>query len=477
MFKKKIIVVDLDGTLINTDSLYESLLKGFYKHPIRLITMVPCVSSKSLFKQKVSSIVELDPAALPYNHMLIKWLNERKESGSYIVLATGADIKIANPIAKHLNLFDEVIASDGKSNMTGINKCEELCRRFGTHNFTYVGNSKTDLAVWKKANKAVVVNARNSVLSAAKKLTSVEKVISPSKKTFDSWRRVFRFHQYLKNLLVFVPFLAAQKFTDLSSLFSLAYGFLAFCLCASSVYITNDLIDLESDRKHPRKRFRPFASGNVPILYGVVLAPICLAISFMLAFMVNKLFIFWLAGYYILTTLYSLKLKQLILLDCLTLAALYTLRIIAGGAASSTPLSFWLLAFSIFLFLSLAYVKRYAELHMHLDKGSNTNLVGRGYNVEDEKIIQMFGISAGYTAVLILALYLNSDQVLHLYQTPQIIWFSIPIMLFWISWLWMKAHRGEMHDDPVVFAVKDKVSLLAGLAFIVTFIMAKLIVL
>jgi 4-hydroxybenzoate polyprenyltransferase len=252
--------------------------------------------------------------------------------------------------------------------------------------------------------------------------------------------------------------------TDMATWMTLMLAFAAFSLCASSVYIANDLLDLESDRQHPRKCKRPFASGVLPAWTGVLLAPLLLVVSLLLASAVGSGFLAWLGFYFLLTCAYSFGLKRLMLVDCLTLAVLYTLRIVAGAAAAGMSLSFWLLAFSIFLFLSLAYVKRYAELQVKMGSGKE-KVHGRGYLTSDAPLVQTLGITSGYAAVVVLALYLNSDAVLQLYNTPEFIWGAVPVMLFWVSWIWMQAHRGEMHDDPLVFAVKDKASLLAGAAF------------
>lgn len=292
----------------------------------------------------------------------------------------------------------------------------------------------------------------------------VEHAFPPAVINFTSWRKVLRIHQWLKNGLLFIPLLAAHQLINPAAWIELILAFASFSLCASSVYITNDLLDLESDRQHPRKCLRPFASGNVPIWMGVLLAPILLILSFLLARHVGGQFIPWLVFYFVVTWAYSWGLKRLMLVDCLTLAMLYTLRIIAGAAAISMPMSFWLLAFSVFLFLSLAFVKRYAELQVQALSGKQ-KVHGRGYYTSDAPLLQMLGISSGYAAVVVLALYLNSEAVLQLYRTPEFVWGAVPVMLFWISWIWMRAHRGEMHDDPLIFAVKDKASLVAGMCF------------
>ena len=468
------IAVDLDGTLLHTDTLHESAVDLLHHHPMQLLLLpLWLMQGKAYLKQKLSSYVTLNPATLPYNLQLIEWLKEQKQSGHRLILCTAADSKTAYAIAEHLNLFDEVMASDGHTNLAGIHKNAALVQLFGEQAFIYAGNSSADLEVWASAAKGVVVNANDKLIRKASALVEIDKVFAPQPITVHSWRRVLRIHQYLKNILLFVPLAAAHQIGNFESLSLLFLAFISFSLCASSVYITNDLIDLDSDRQHPRKHHRPFAAGVVPISYGVLLAPVCLITSFALALLVGANFFAWLLAYFGVTVPYSLRLKRYALIDCLTLAALYTLRIIAGAAAVAITLSFWLLAFSIFLFLSLAFVKRYTELQMQITQG-NTHAHGRGYSVEDAPLIQTLGITAGYAAVLVLALYLHSETVMILYNTPQFIWGSIPLILFWISWVWLKAHRGQMHDDPIVFALRDKSSLMVGVLFIAIFIIAKL---
>ncbi len=276
---------------------------------------------------------------------------------------------------------------------------------------------------------------------------------------------MLRVHQWLKNSLLFIPLFAAHELTRTGVWIPLILAFFSFSLCASSAYIVNDLHDLDSDKQHPRKTNRPFASGITPIWVGVLLAPLLLLCSLSLALLVGTSFLKCLTFYFGMTCAYSWVLKRFILVDCLTLAMLYTMRIVAGAVAANITLSFWLLAFSIFLFLSLAFVKRYAELELQLLHGKQA-LLGRGYYTTDAPLIQTLGLGAGYAAILVMALYLNSNDVLKLYPTHELVWGTIPVLLFWISWMWMQAHRGNMHDDPLVFAIKDKASLLAGAAFV-----------
>jgi len=460
----KPLVVDLDGTLIYSDMLHESAIRVFRERPFRTLRIPFLLArGKAFLKQHLASSTEFDPKTLPYNEELLEWLKQQREGGRRLVLCTASDRSIANLISDHLNIFDEVIASDGVSNIAGEHKAATLVQRFDHHGYDYAGNSHKDLPVWSHAHKAIVVNGSNDLVKKANAVAAVERVFPQRDIGFSAWCRVLRIHQWLKNLLLFVPLFAAHDLGNGAAWASLLLAFVAFSLCASSVYIVNDLLDLESDRLHPRKRNRPFASGLVPAWIGVFAAPLLLIASLTIALVVGKYFLFWLIFYFAVTCAYSWVLKRLMLIDCLTLALLYTLRIIAGAAAVGHDLSFWLLAFSVFLFLSLAFVKRYAELGIQLLSGKE-KVHGRGYHTGDAPLIQTMGIVAGYISVVVLALYLNSDSVLNLYAVPELIWGAVLVMLFWVSWMWMQAHRGNMHDDPLVFAFKDVPSLGAGAA-------------
>lgn len=459
------LVVDLDGTLIHTDMLHESALKVLGNNPLDTLR-IPywLLQGKAILKKNLAHRADLDPSTLPYNRDLLNWLKQQRTQGRKLILCTASDLTIASAISEHLGIFDEIMASDGARNLAGIHKAEALEQRFGLTGFDYVGNSRADLAVWEKARRAIIVNASANLIKKAGLCCEVEQIFTAPTLGFSVWRRVLRAHQWLKNLLLFVPFLAAHEISNPDTFMALIFAFFSFSLCASSVYIVNDLLDLESDRQHPRKSNRPFASGLVPAWMGVILAPLLLLSSLMLAQQVGGTFLPWLVFYFVFTCAYSWGLKRLMLIDCLTLAMLYTLRIVAGAAAASMALSFWLLSFSVFLFLSLAFVKRYAELEVQMLNGKQ-KIHGRGYFTSDAPLIQTMGITSGYAAVLVLALYINSDAVVQLYRTPEFVWGTVPILLFWVSWMWMQAHRGKMHDDPLVFAVKDKASLIAGVAF------------
>ena len=459
------LAVDLDGTLIHTDTLHESAVRALRAHPLSVLAMPFWLArGKAFLKQRLAAHSEFDPAALPYNGPLLDWLRAQKSQGRPLILCTAADQSMAMAVAEHTDLFDDVMASDGHHNLSSRNKASALEARFGRGGFDYAGNSAADMPVWQSARRAIVVNAPASVEQQARAVADVEQVFSGHRAGFADFSRVFRVHQWMKNLLLFITPLAAHIVPDADMAGTLMLAFFAFCFCASAVYIANDLFDLDSDRYHPRKKFRPFASGRVSVHLGVLLAPLLILVAAVLALQAGALFAAWLAFYFVLTCAYSWGLKRLIIVDCLVLAMLYSVRIIAGAAAAGIPLSFWLLAFSVFLFLSLAFVKRYAELIVQAQMGRE-KAHGRGYLTTDAPLVQSLGLAAGYSSVLVLAFYLNSEAVVKLYSSPEFMWTSVPVMLFWISWVWMKAHRGQMHDDPLIFALRDRASLIAGLAF------------
>jgi 4-hydroxybenzoate polyprenyltransferase len=361
-----------------------------------------------------------------------------------------------------------------RSLLQGIHQTANLLHQLGVGPEDAVGvllpgGLAYHLALWG-GEAAGIVQPLNPLLSDEKLLSllraSNAKVLIAHGAEDDSQLRAkaLRLHQWLKNGLLLVPLLASHQLTDGAAWMSLFWAFVAFSLCASSVYIANDLLDLESDRQHPRKCNRPFASGALPVHKGALLAPILFLLSCGVGVYVGPDFLQWLLIYFVLTCIYSVKLKQLVLVDCMTLAILYTLRIVAGAAAVASAMSFWLLAFSVFLFLSLAFIKRFAELQVQLLQGKH-KAHGRGYFTDDAPLIQMLGIASGFMSVLVLALYLNSPDVQLLYAQPEWVWGNVPVMVFWVSWLWLRAHRGEMHDDPLIFAVKDKVSLVSGVLF------------
>ena len=453
------LVIDLDGTLVRTDLLHESVLKMVRNAPYLLFALPYwLLAGKASFKRRVAERAWPDFDSLPYDPELVDWIREQRGNGRRVVLCTASDSAYAEGVASHLGLFDEVIGSDGTTNLSAERKAAALVDRYGDHGFDYAGNSNDDLEVWRDSRRAILVSASPSLGQAARERFDVEREFRRKGPRLSTWLRAMRLHQWLKNLLVFVPLAGAHQLHDLALLWQATVAFLAFGLCASSVYILNDLMDVEADRHHPRKRFRPFASGALSTAKGIVFAALLLAAAILLAVTVTPGFVFWLGVYFALTLAYTFDLKRRPLADCVALGGLHTLRIVAGWSAVGLAASFWLLAFSLFLFLSLAFVKRYSELAAIVRAGAD-EAQGRGYRASDLQLVLTMGVAAGFNAVLLMALYINGDTVLKLYQRPEVLWLAIPVVLYWISRMWMKAYRGDMEDDPLLYAIRDRYSL------------------
>lgn len=452
------LIVDLDGSLLRSDLLLESGIAFFRQHPLRCWQPVVWLhAGKFVLKENLSRATMLNASTLPYDPDVLAFLQEEKSRGRMLVLATASHRLQADAVAQHLQLFDEVLATEHGHNLSAENKRDALVARFGEQGFDYIGNSSDDLPVWRVARKA-------------QQYSNVDRVFSGYPSGINEWLKAMRLHQWLKNLLIFVPLLAAHQVFNGAALWHAMVAFLAFGLTASSVYLLNDLLDLADDRQHPSKCRRPFAAGTLPLLSGLMVIPLLLLGSAGL----TALFLPWkfmavLLTYYGLTLLYSFKLKRHSSIDVISLAALYTLRIIAGAAALALPLTFWLLSFSMFLFLSLALVKRYAELHEAFARNELGQTRGRGYFPDDMPIIATLGIAAGYLSVLVLALYVHDLEASTLYTWTQSLWLTCPLLLLWITRIWLLTHRGQMHEDPVVFAARDSFSGLIAVLFLLAF--------
>lgn len=452
-----ILVVDLDGTLLKSNMLYESFWSAFALRldtPFKSMTKLLC--GKAALKSYLASAATIDIASLPYDNEVIKYINDYRAKGGKVALITATNHLLAEKIANHLNIFDEVFGSDGNVNLKGAVKAGFLVKRFGRGNFCYMGDSYADLPIWENAGKVVTVNAHRSL---CRQTEALDKPFEHLKTFNHSWLPyliALRPHQWLKNILIFVPVLAAHKF-DVNLLLSSIQAFIAFCLIASSVYIFNDLLDLNADRAHIRKRLRPFASGVIPLFHGNIIAFVLLSGGIVIAAFLNWMFLFAIGAYYVISLAYSLVLKRKVVIDICILAGLYTMRILAGGFATGIELSIWLLAFSVFFFLSLAAVKRQAEL-VDLAEGDKMLVTGRGYKVQDLPIITIISMTSGYISVFVLMLYINSPNVINLYQTPEILLGICCILLYWLTRTVLVTQRGSMHDDPVVFAAKDRIS-------------------
>ncbi|WP_018231318.1 UbiA family prenyltransferase [Thioalkalivibrio thiocyanodenitrificans] len=460
--QEPVLAVDLDGTLVKTDTLVEAVLSLVRARPSALAGASAALTrGRAGFKAWIADQVLPDVDSLPLNTTLIQWLRTQRSANRTLLLVTAADRRIADAVAARIGLFDGVLATDNGRNLKGERKAAALVSRFGTGGFDYAGDARTDIPVWRAARRAIVVGGP-SLQKAAARVAEVAHVIPHDPPRVPAVLRALRPHQWVKNLLVFVPLIAAHQLTHGPDLLSATLAFLIFGLAASSVYLLNDLLDLPADRRHPGKRGRPFASGDLPLVWGLLLAPILLCTAVILSLLFLPIsFILVLSGYLVLNAAYTLALKQVAIVDVILLAALYTIRIIAGAAAVAIPPSYWLLAFSAFIFLSLALCKRYTEL-LQLARRGELRAAGRGWTVDDLPLVRWLGISSGLACVLVLALYIHSTPALALYAVPEALWLICPLLIYWLIRLWLKTHRGEMHDDPVVFALKDRASVLSG---------------
>lgn len=476
-FDGRPLVVDLDGTLLKTDLLAETANRFLTRHPFRSYRLVHwLMSGKSTLKERLAEQGEIDPRWLPYNEPLLAWLRDQKAQGRRLVLATASHFALAQSVAAHLDLFEEVVGSDADTNLKSERKRDELVSRYGDHGFDYVGDSAADLAVWSSAQCAYAVSSSPRLIARARSVCDAVQVMGTGRRPlFKSLLRSLRPYQWVKNLLVLVPLFAAHRYGDEPSVARALLATFVFCLIASSAYLLNDLADVSHDRHHRNKSRRPLAAGDLSLVQAWVIWPALLAAAFALAgWLLPAPLAGALAGYFVLTVSYSLRLKRVAVVDVLVLAGLYTIRVAAGAFAIDVPLSFWLLAFSMFLFLSLALIKRYSELKSSGEDGGH-GTSGRGYYHKDLEVVQGLGTSSGYIAVLVLALYIQDADTSALYRSPRFIWLACPLLLFWISRAWIIAHRGQMHDDPIVFALKDRVSWLVGICLVALFILAGLV--
>lgn len=469
----KPLCVDLDGSLTPTDTLWEGCLKLIRSNPAYLAKMLYwLLLGKARFKQQVSKRISLDPDLLPYTESLLDYLRTQKKAGRELCLVTAANTDIADAIAGKLGVFDKILASDETTNLSGRNKADRLIGEYGEKGFVYAANARIDMAIWQHAAAAILVNAPQKLGRLVKKKgIKIEAVFSiESKGILRSLVRNMRLHQWAKNSLLFVPVILATS-QPLAAWLNVVLGFFAFSLTASSIYIINDLFDLEADRKHPKKRNRPFASAVLPIPVGIMAVPILLGSAAIMAWQVNLMFSLLLVVYVILTTAYSIILKLRALIDVFTLAMLYTLRIIAGVFAANIVVSHWLLAFSVFFFLSFAFAKRYSELR-NLAEAGDLSATTRGYMVSDLPIISLFGVTSSYLAIMVMIMYIHDLQANRMYSEPMWLWGISVVMLYWVSRVWLKAYRGLMDEDPVLFAMRDRVSYMVAIVVAVSFWLA-----
>ena len=465
------LVVDLDGTLTSSDTLVESILLLLKANPLNLFRVIAwAIAGPVVLKNRVAALVSLKVASLPWRADLIEWLRQQRQAGRRIVLATAAHRSIADAVALHLGLFERVLATEGGLNLKGSNKLAAIREAVGPA-FVYAGDSAADLPIWGASTAAVLVGASSFVQAQVLGRVPVEAEFPRPDVGLQVWLRALRVHQWVKNLLLFVPLFTAFAFGQADKLLAAALTFIGFSLAASATYLMNDLWDLESDRQHPRKRERALASGRITVAQGVAMAALLLLVGHAVALFVSWQTAAVLAGYVVLTTSYSWALKSYVLIDVLTLAMLYTYRVLAGAVATDIAVSTWLLAFSIFTFFSLALVKRCAEL-VSLQQLGREAARGRDYRVGDLVVLWPFGASASICAIVVFGLYVATPETAARFVHPQILWLVAVGLIYWFGRLWIKTARGEMHDDPIVFALRDGGSRITVLAMLAVFIAA-----
>lgn len=451
------LVVDLDGTLINTDLLVETAFEVMGRQPWTALSMVAWLAGgRARLKQELAARARLEVAHLPYNEAVLESVRAARNQGRRVILASASDERLVAAVADHLGLFDAWMGSDGTVNLAGGTKAARLQQMLDGGTFDYIGNSRRDLPVWRTGRRAILANAPDGIARQLGTMNIPFDVLPSQNAGLGGWLRLLRPHQWAKNVLVFLALFTAHRFT-LEALEQAVLAFIAFSLCASAVYVLNDLVDIQADRQHPAKRKRPFASGHVQILHGLALAPVLLAMALVAGYFVSPQFLTVLACYFAITAAYTFVLKRLMVIDVVTLAVLYTVRIIGGAVAIAVPISQWLLAFSIFLFLCLALVKRFSEIALRADAGLD-DTPNRDYRANDLPIVGGLAAASGYNAVIVFALYLSSDAVKALYAHPTVLWASVPLLIYWISRVLLLMQRRQMPDDPVVFALRDRVS-------------------
>lgn len=448
------LAVDLDGTLIAGDLLWETIFVLIKKSPLCffLIPIWLLNGGKARLKSEIAKRVVIKPELLPYRADFLAFLRDQKAAGRMLVLATASPKPFAEAVAAHLGLFDRVMASSETGNLRSKAKRDALIEEFGDGGFDYAGNSRDDIVVFEAARQSVVVAPDKAAAGWHKKHGGL--IFTPEPVRLKTLIKMLRCHQWLKNVLIAVPMVLAHDILAFDTVASTALAMLAFSATASAIYILNDLFDLDADRAHARKKRRPFASGEISIPMGLLFMALLLVVAATVCLLLPPLFSAVMIIYLVATTAYSMSLKRMLLIDILMLAGLYTMRLIAGATATGIEASFWLLAFSGFFFLSLALVKRYVEL-ANSTVPAGERIAGRGYLAEDLPMVMQAGVASAFAAILVLALYIDSDSVRTLYNYPWMIWPLAPVVLYINLRLWVLAQRGQMDEDPVVFIIKD----------------------
>lgn len=441
--------VDLDGTLVKLDTLHQAVFLLIRRYPFTILKLPGWIKrGRAFFKNEVMKKVILDVSALPYNQKFIDFLHQEKKNGRKLILTTAANFRTAQAVADHLNIFDEILASSPTENLYGLKKQQAILNKY--QDYDYAGDSIGDLPVFNSARKKILVNPLKRIKINA------DHVIDDRSIFITTFFKALRPYQWIKNILIFTPILLAHDIKNFNSIEKGIMAFFSFSFIASAIYIFNDLLDLEADQNHPKKKYRPFASGNLQLINGLWLIPILLIISFTMGILVSNSFLIILLIYLILTTLYSIKIKQLFGLDVIILTILYILRVISGSFATGNEISAWFIGFSLFLFLSLALFKRFSELEEL--KGRSDHEVSqreRGYKISDKNILFYTGCFAALSTIIVLVGYILSPTAQDLYTLNYRLWFLLPLITYWFIRLWLNARRGNFHDDPLLFAITD----------------------
>ncbi len=465
------LAVDVDGTLLMTDLLHESALQFVARHPFQTPRLVGwLMQGKAGLKAQLADRIDPGVAALPLRPEVVALIRAAQAEGRPVYLASASDARLVEALAAHIGGIAGVIGSDGATNMAGDAKAAALVAQFGRGGFDYVGDTAVDLPVWAAARKALVVARSPRLTARAAQVAADTQVVATSQRQLKDYVRALRPHQWAKNSLVFLAMFAGHKL-NLHNFMLSALAFVCFCAAASSAYVINDLLDLPGDRAHPRKVRRPFASGALPVLDGVVLAALLMALALALVSVLPPAFMLVLAVYIATTLGYSMVFKRYAIIDVLVLGGLYTIRVIGGVVVIQSSDAQWLLMFSLFLFLCLALVKRCSELVQLRERGI-ADTPGRGYRVSDLAVLQPMAAAAGYGAVLLSALYVSSNKVARLYEHPKLLWLICPLIMYWISRVLLLSGRGELHDDPVIFAITDRLSWLTAAAVVAVVLVA-----
>ncbi len=474
--KGMLLAVDLDGTLLNTDTLFEALAENLRRRPFwTLWQMIQLPFAIARVKARIQSEGRIDIATLPVNEQVLAYCRQSKTEGRPVWLVSAADQGIVNKVAAHFGLFDRAVGSDGTTNNKGSVKAAFL-QKVAPEGFEYVGDSRADLKVWIKAKAASLVGGGDARARAVEKMgVTIAHRFDRPKRGVRAWIKALRLHQWAKNGLIFVPAIMAMQIADPATLATLLIALPLLGAMASGTYILNDLVDLHADRSHPTKHQRPFASGRLKIWQGFVVGPLLIIGGLVGGLLLSPSFAATMVSYLITTLVYSLKLKRVALADTLTLSFLYTLRLVMGAVLAGVALSHWLMVFSMFLFVSLSLAKRHVEVIRRIGQGER-RIANRGYGAEDAPLTLGLGLATATIAPLILVLYIiESAWPSGVYSTPEALWVAPIALAMWLMRVWLLANRGELDDDPVVFAVKDPHSLAIGTLLALGFLAAVLL--